>query len=203
VLIERPSLGDFSGFTLIELLITISLIAILALLGMPSMSAALNNAKVRSVAESLQNGLRIAQNEAIRRSHQTAFVLTNAKPEENATATANGRNWYAQVLLLYPGEAVDDAYVQGGSFGNVASGVTITSQSTVICFNSIGRVVANTSTGLGVDCSVPGGVPPMARYDVTKVGADRTLRLEVTPSGKIRMCDTARTVSTVQPDGCY
>ena len=201
MLTERPSIVCFDGFTLIELLVTISLIAILTLLGMPSMSAALNNAKVRSVAESLQNGLRIAQTEAIRRSHQTAFVLTDAAPEPNATPTPNGRNWYAQVLPVYTGELVDDKYVQGGSFGNVASGVTIVGPA-VICFNSIGRVVTNPATGLAVNCTAPSGTLAMTTYDVRKnPGADRILRLEVSAAGKIRMCDTARRVS-IAPDGC-
>lgn len=195
VLIMRPD----RGFTLVELLVTIAVIAILAALSVPSFSTMIGNAKVRSVTEGLQNGLRLAQGEAIRRSRQTAFVLTNATPALSATPAINGTNWYAQMLPITASEAVDATfYVQGGAFGNQTSGVTITGPA-VICFNSVGRVVTNSATGLGVACAAP---TPMVVFDVTRTGADRTLALQVSAAGKIRMCDRSRTLSATQPDGC-
>lgn len=188
------------GFSVLELMITIAVIAILAVLGMPTMAGAISNAKVRSVTEALQNGLRNAQAEAIRRSHQTAFVLTNAAPALSATAATGGKNWYIQVLPLVASETVDSTYfVQGGSFGGETSGVTIAGPA-AICFNSMGRVVANAAPGLGtgVSCSAPAAT---ITYDVTKVGANRTLELQLGANGKIRMCDTSRSITT-QPDGC-
>ena len=188
------------GFSVLELMITIAVIAILAVLGMPTMADAISNAKVRSATEALQNGLRNAQAEAIRRSHQTAFVLTNVTPALSAAAVANGKNWYIQVLPVVASESVDSTfYVQGGSFGGETSGVTITGPA-AICFNSMGRVVANASPGLGagVACSAPA---PTTTFDVTRSGANRTLELQVGANGKIRMCDTSRTIAT-QPDGC-
>ncbi len=189
------------GFSVLELMITIAVIAILAVLGMPTMAGAISNAKVRSATEALQNGLRNAQAEAIRRSHQTAFVLTNAAPALSAAAIDNGKNWYIQVLPVVASETVDNTfYVQGGSFGSETSGVTIRGPA-AICFNSMGRVVANASPGLGagVTCSAPA---PMITYDVTKIsGADRTLELQLGANGKIRMCDKSRSITT-QPDGC-
>ena len=188
------------GFSVLELMVTIVVIVLLAVLGMPTMAGAISNAKVRSATEALQNGLRNAQAEAIRRSHQTAFVLTNAAPALSAAASANGKNWYIQVLPVVASETVDSTfYVQGGSFGGETSGVTITGPA-AICFNSLGRVVTNASPGLGtgVTCSTPA---PMTTFDVTKTGADRTLELQLGANGKIRMCDKSRSITT-QPDGC-
>ena len=189
-----------SGFSVLELMITVAVIAILGVLGMPTMAGAISNAKVRSATEALQNGLRTAQAEAIRRSHQTAFVLTNAAPALSATAVFGGKNWYIQVLPVVASETVDSTYyVQGGSFGSETSGVTITGPA-AICFNSMGRIVANASPGLGagVTCSAPAQT---TTYDVTKTGANRTLELQLGANGKIRMCDTSRSITT-QPDGC-
>lgn len=188
------------GFTVIELLITVAVVGTLSALGIPTMNGAINNAKVRTTAEGLQNGLRTAQAEAIRRSRQTAFVLTNATPARGALPAANGKYWYIQVLPVVSGESIPDSYVQGGQFGALTAGVTVAGPA-VICFNSIGRAVANTDTGLPGTASCI--APPAARttFDVTKTGADRTMRLQVSAAGKIRMCDKSRDVAT-QPDGC-
>ncbi|MES2832163.1 MAG: GspH/FimT family pseudopilin [Pseudomonadota bacterium] len=187
------------GFTVIELLITVAVLATLSALGIPTMNNAINNAKVRSTAEALQNGLRTAQAEAIRRSRQTAFVLTNDTPAEGAAPSDDGTYWYVQVLPAVPGEVVIDPYVQGGQFGARTAGTTIRGPA-VICFNSIGRAVANNATGLpgAASCAAPAS---RTTFDVTKTGADRTLRLQVSAAGKIRMCDTARLLSAA-PDGC-
>lgn len=186
------------GFTLVELIITVAVVATLSTLGMPTLTGTINNAKVRTATEALQNGLRTAQSESIRQSRQVAFVLTNSTPALDATPVANGAYWYIQVLPIVAGEALTDAYVQGGQFGEQTAGVTVTGPA-VICFNSIGRVVTNASTGLGAACVAPA---PTVNFDVTRTGADRTLELQVSAAGKIRMCDTSRVLSVVAPDGC-
>jgi type IV fimbrial biogenesis protein FimT len=186
------------------LLIALGILGALSVLGLPALLATMNSGKVRSVAETLQNGLRRAQSEAILRSRQTAFVLTNADPAFNAAPATNGKNWYIQALPLVASEVTTsaDSYVQGGSFGTQTSGVTITGPA-AICFNSIGRLVANPTTGLGVACTLPvaPAADPKFLFDVTRSGADRTLELQVSGSGKVRMCDTSRSIAT-QPDGC-
>ena len=185
------------GFTLIELMITLAVLALLLSLGVPTFSKIIHNAQVRSVAEALQNGLRLAQNEAVRHSHQTAFVLTNDPPGLNATAIANGKNWSIQIVPR-PGETAE--YVQGGSFGNQAGAVTITSETYVLCFNPIGRPVTIASTGLGPCTASMVGIP--TTFVVANAGADRSLQLQVSAGGKIRMCDASVPLSTRRPDDC-
>jgi len=188
------------GFTMIELMMTMTLFGILLLMGIPMLSGTIANSKARSVAESIQNGLRTAQTEALRRSRQTVFVLTTSAPAANAGAVANGTNWYIQVLPIVSTETVDTPVVDSGSFGNLASGVTITGPA-IICFNSMGRLVANSTTtaAFGAACTVPTG--PVT-YDVTKSGANRTYELQVNLGGQVRMCDKSKTLSTTNPDGC-
>jgi len=83
------------GFTLIEFVTTIAVMCALMLLAMPSMSTWIGSSKIRTVADSLQNGLRLAQTEALRRNRQMVFSLINeANPQLAASLNAvdNGSN---------------------------------------------------------------------------------------------------------------
>ena len=193
---------SYRGMTLIEILTALAIISIMALLAMPSFQGWIANSKVRSVAETVQNGLRSAQNEALKRSHQTAFVLTNATPAANATAAANGTNWYAQVLPMYTGETVAAPVMSSsGSFGKIVQGVTVTGPAQ-ICFNSMGRLVTNTTAtfaGVTTGCVAP---TSMTTYDLTTTNAVHPLEVQAMPNGQIRICDKTRTLSATTPDGC-
>ncbi|WP_232073369.1 GspH/FimT family pseudopilin [Variovorax sp. RA8] len=193
VLMRRP--GHVAGFTLIELMVTIVLLAILLALGFPSMTTWIRNSKIRTVADSLQNGLRLAQAEALRRSRQTVFSLTNStSPATSLTAVANGRNWSINTVQLLTDETPQ--FVEAGVLSSVGNDVQITGPVS-ICFNSLGRLVANATPGpTGANCAAAA-----ASYNITLTGADRPLRVLVSLGGQVRMCDPARNVST-SPDGC-
>ncbi|MEB0139490.1 MULTISPECIES: GspH/FimT family pseudopilin [unclassified Undibacterium] len=191
------------GFTIIEVLITVSLMSILMFLGQSVFTTWTANAKARSLAEAIQNGVRAAQAEAVRRNRQVAFVLTNAAPAANVAAVANGRNWYIQVLPIVAGETVNTPYVQGSSTGSLTAGMSVTGPA-LICFNSQGRITTNSAaavtTAFGMTCAAT-----TANYAVTSTSAnvtDRTFNVQVAMGGKVRMCDASRTLSTTNPDGC-
>lgn len=189
------------GFTLVELIVTLALFGILFGLGLPSLMNWVRNTKVRTVAEALQNGIRVAQAEAVRRNRQAVFSLTNAQPGLGVTATAGGRNWSIQyVPLLMDSPEAPEPYVQGGSLADVAAAVEIASVPAVsaLCFNSSGRLV----TGTPVTTSVPGAVCTAAatQFTISLPGSDRPLRITVDLSGRVRMCDPARPANA--PDGC-
>jgi type IV fimbrial biogenesis protein FimT len=186
--------GHVAGFTLIELMVTIVLLAILLALGFPSMATWIRNSKIRTVSDSLQNGLRLAQAEALRRSRQTVFSLTNSTtPATTLTAVANGRNWSINTVQLLTDETAQ--FVEAGVLSSVGADVQITGPAS-ICFNSLGRLVLNGSPGTGAACAAAA-----ATYDVTLTGADRPLRVSVSLGGQVRMCDPARSLST-SADGC-
>lgn len=185
-----------AGFTLIELMVTIVLLAILLALGFPSMSTWIHNSKVRTVGDALQNGLRLAQAEALRRSRQTVFSLTNsATPQTSFTAALNGRNWSVNTVPLLTDET--GQFIEAGVLSSVGSNVDINGPAS-ICFNSLGRMVATPSsvTGTGASCTAAA-----ATYNISATGSDRPMRVLVTLGGQVRMCDPARSLST-SPDGC-
>ncbi|NGM90894.1 prepilin-type N-terminal cleavage/methylation domain-containing protein [Parapusillimonas sp. SGNA-6] len=188
-----------SGFTLIEMMVTIALMCILTMLAMPSFSTWVANNKVRTVSDSLQNGLRFAQAEALRRSRPMVFSLTNsAAPQKSLTAVEGGSNW--SINVSKSSLDASSVFVQAGVLADVASGVRITGPAAV-CFNAMGRLVANTDTGVsGALCSTDPG-KPVFTYDITVSGADRPLRVLVGLGGQVRMCDPARKLAD-SPDGC-
>lgn len=80
------------GLTLIELMITLTIAALLLMLGLPSFSEWIRNTQIRAAAESILAGVGKARLEAIRRNAGMTFSLTN-----NLTAScaldAGGTAW--------------------------------------------------------------------------------------------------------------
>ena len=193
--IHRPR--SARGFTLIEMMVTVVLLAILMALAFPAMSEWVRNSRIRTVADALQNGLRLAQTEALRRSRQTVFSLTaDTNPADGLTAVANGANWSVNFVPLLTGEEDDATFIQGGGLTGLAPDVRITGPAT-LCFNSLGRVVDNATPGTGVACTASA-----AAYNITIPNADRPMRVLVVLGGQVRLCDPAKTLSDSHPDGC-
>jgi type IV fimbrial biogenesis protein FimT len=198
------------GFTLVELAVTMAVMAILMLLAAPSFTDWVRNTQIRSVADAMQNGLRLAQAEAVRRSRLVVFSLTNNQPGLNAPAAANGVNWSIQAVpVAGVANGIDDPalqFVQGGAFADAAAGVTISGPA-FICFNSEGRLAVGAAGLAGVACPAPANGSTIT-YDVSRaasqlrVGSDRPLQVSVALGGQVRMCDPAKTLSAATPDGC-
>lgn len=187
------------GFTLVELVVTIALLAVLMGLAVPSFSTWTRNAQVRTVSDALQNGVRLAQTDAMRRSRQVVFYLTNTSTCTTSTSpAANGSFWAIKTVPLTSGD--DSQMVQCGNLSDRAGNVDI-SGPIAICFNSLGRQVANASPGIGTTvCSLASS--GLSTYNISGANADRALRVLVTLGGQVRQCDPARSLSSTDPDGC-
>lgn len=191
------SLRKVRGFTLIELVVTMAVIALLAFLTAPSIQEWVLNTRTRNVADDLQNGLRLAQAEAVRRGRQTVFYLTNDAPGDGATAVANGRNWSLHSVPLIVGEPAE--FIRGASLGDATAGVGVTGPVS-ICFSSLGSQVVNNNVLVpaGADCSATAA----RNFDVSLAGSTRRLRVTLSLSGQVRMCDRDKVLSATHPDGC-
>ncbi|WKZ85996.1 GspH/FimT family pseudopilin [Ralstonia pickettii] len=194
------------GFTLIELLVTISVFAFLMLLAAPSFTSWIQDAQVRTAAESLQNGLRVAQAEAARRHRQVAMVLTNGVPNPGVTAQANGKNWFVTVI---PNTTAGESYptppapsplmVQSGTLGAVAPNAQINGQAAV-CFNSLGRLTTlNDGT---YSCTIPATGTVIYAVTNSRSATARALNVTVGLGGSIRVCDPKKSLSQNSPDAC-
>lgn len=183
------------GFTLIELMIAIALIAILTVLGMPSLSAYLQNAKLRSTTETFYSGLQMARAEAVRRNSQVQFVLTTDDPipfNQNTTNTAaTAKNWMVRV----PSPTAPGTYtfVEGKAMAEGATGQTSSTQGVQIDTGGLSTV---TFTGFGA--TTLGGAATFAFTNPTggscaPSGAMRCLNVVVSIGGQVKMCDPAVT----------
>jgi type IV fimbrial biogenesis protein FimT len=201
-----------AGFTILEAMMTIAVFAILVALGVPSMKTWIYNNRVRAVADALQNGVRLAQTESLRRSRQVVFSLTNSPtPQTALTAATDGNYWSINVIpFLNTDNTTTGTFVQSGALGSLGSGtpVTVTGPAE-ICFNSLGRLVTNNpNTGVpGGSCSTlppiaPGGTLPTWVYQISLPGADRQLNVEVGLGGQVHLCVQNVVLSSSNPDGC-
>lgn len=184
------------GFSLLELMVTVSVFGLLIAAALPTFTTWVSNSRVRSVTENLQNGLRLAQTEAIRRNRTVVFALTNDPPGIDAEAVENGKGWAVFSVGLLADEDLE--FIQGGELGSVANDVTVTGPA-ALCFGLSGRLVDPTdATGVeGEDCGLGG-----ATFVVQREGADRNLNAIVSVAGQIRLCDPAQTLSDTAPEGC-
>ncbi|HWW04710.1 GspH/FimT family pseudopilin [Collimonas sp.] len=195
-LVMRSTPFSFAGrgFSLIELMITIAVASILMLVAVPSFSSWVQNARIRSTAEALQNGIRLAKTEAVRRSRLVDFRLTSVTPVKDAATSKSGSNWYVQQndTFQLATDASDKNYnlfVQGSSLSGANANVTVAGDVDTLTFTSLGRL-NNT------------GASPY-KFDITGASsASRNLRVIVTQSGQIRMCDPQLTLSSTTPTGC-
>jgi type IV fimbrial biogenesis protein FimT len=197
-----------SGFTLIEMAVTMSVFAIIVALGIPSMKTWIANTKVRAVTDSLQNGLRVAQAESLRRSRQVVFSVTNSATPQTIPvgAVVDGTSWAIYSLPSMTDGTEIPEFIQSGVLSSATANVLVNSNGVAaICFNSVGRVVPNASANLtlvtgGAICGAP---QPVQTFTVSlPVGADRPLQVQVGLGGQVHMCDPAFVISAANPEGC-
>jgi len=169
------------GFTLLELMIVVAIITIMMVAGLPSLITWLGNTRVRSAADGLQNGLRLAQVEAIRRNSTVTFRLTSASPvAANSTASASGVNW---LLLDSSGALIQFKDLEGS---------TNLSQTATGGSGFAGDIVFN---GLGTN-----NIGSTIQFKFATGASDHPLVVLLTPAGRVRMCDPTRAAG--DPQAC-
>ena len=146
--LDMLSAARARGFSLIELVVTLSVFGVLLMTAVPALGSWVAGAQVRTVADGIQNGLRLAQVEAARRNRRVQFVLTDSDPLGSGpwTPSSTGRNW---VILTVPvttmidpetGVAEVAQRVQGATLANVAAGVSLQGPAT-LSFNAFGGLI--------------------------------------------------------------
>lgn len=188
------------GFSLIELLVAVSVIIVMMAVALPNFNTWIRNARVRAVAEALQSSLRLAQAEAQRRNQSVVLFRTDSKDcAITSTASVTGMQWQIRSVpnMLATGAPVT---IQCGVLTDVSSNLTLSSGTTAaICFTADGRQTSLTNpASIGVNCTagaISYGIAP-----TTPKAEDRSLRVDVSLSGAVRLCDPNK--SNTAPDGC-
>jgi type IV fimbrial biogenesis protein FimT len=181
------------GFTLIELLTTIAIVAIIMTMGVPYMGDWVRRAGVRTAAESIQNGIRMAQQEAIRRNVPVEFVLMDSMPTTanapTAAISAATTGWKAWVVRVVS----DGTYVQGDNISANAADAAFTSSAAAsngLRFSGFGQVRDKSDAALSAS----------AVYRVANSSVSEVRCVVVTPGASVKMCDPAMSAS--DPRGC-
>jgi type IV fimbrial biogenesis protein FimT len=200
------------GVTLIELCVVMAVVAILYAQAAPAFSAWVQNAQIRTAAESIQSGLQLARSEAIRRNRSVIFWLTSTANPAAADwlvgcANPSGAGTQPESVGDCPGTAVSAAgppAVDGVNFNWIQrqaasdqqtanAQVLVRNGGTWVTFNSLGFVIPNADGSASIneiDISNPQVPTALAR----------TLEVLVS-GGQIRMCDPKLSLAS-DPRGC-
>lgn len=182
------------GVTLLEMMVTVAIVGIIAAIGIPQMGQWIRNSSVNSAAEILQNGLRQAEAEAIRRNLRVEFMLTNGTPSASSikslTATTNGKNWAIRALDgLVPLADQNAAYVNGFLLKDVSPDITVEGPASVL-FNGSGRVLDNKGVAISSH----------QVYRISRASAEKAMCVFVTPGGGVKLCNPA--LASGEPFAC-
>ncbi len=164
------------GFTLIELMIALTIGALLVTLGMPSFASFLRDSEIRSTAESVANGLRVARIEAARRNLPVSF-----------TFVGGGASWAVN-------QVNDASLIQAFSKQEGAINTRVDAQppqAISVSFNELGRIMP----------APVGGTPNLQQLDISSavVAGARSLRIYVDEQHGMRICDPSPLLAAVVP----
>ncbi len=194
------SLGRQKGMSMVELLTVMTILGILIVAVAPSISAQLRAAQVRNAADAMMSGIQRARTEAIRRNERVQFSLVSDLTD-NCALSATAGSWV--VSLDNPvgncdTPAADDTSpriiaVHSATDGNVTAQISATQSNyttaaPTIIFNAFGRPIDTNQMARMVFSS---SVNPTE---------NRTYRVEISPTGGVRMCDTQ--VTSDDPRRC-
>ena len=184
-------MNGMRGFSLIELIVGMAILGILMSIGIPAFSDWMRNARVRTTAESVLNGLQLARAEAVRRNTTVGFYLVdNASP---CALSTEGPNWIVSVdspvgqCDVAASDTVAPRIIQSRA-GNESGGAATTvaaGQSSVV-FNGLGRPTPVPGGNIAINFTDAAGAACVAAS-----GPVRCLRAEISIGGQIRMCDPA------------
>lgn len=199
---SRPRQG---GFTLIEFAVALAVIGLLMAAVLPVAGDWLRSVRVRNVAESIQNGMQIARNEAVRRNRRVSFYLVSATDpkvlDDSCALSGSGSSWVVSLSSPAgscsdePSTSVAPMIVDKHAGGDGGDGVSVDavqadgSAATTITFNGFGQI-ANADAIRSVD------------IDFDDCEGCRDLRIEISPTGSVRMCDPNVSTSGDDPRRC-
>lgn len=183
------------GFTLIEAMVVVAILAVLAVVAAPGLGTWMDNVRIRSTSDALQQGIQMARAEAIRRNQSVTFWLvshSDSNQLDNSCELSNTHgSWVvsiddpAKLCATAPSTTSAPRIVASRSLADSGASVAIealqddgATAATSITFNGFGRVV-NASTAIG-------------QINITGPQSDasyKDLRVQVSPAGQVRLCE--------------
>lgn len=138
-----------TGFTLVELMITLSLVAIMAAMAVPSFTGFIANNRLAAQANELVASLNLARSESIKRNTRVTVCPTSTGTGCGGTW---GQGWLVFVDAGNPGVVdVGDAILRVGDAVSADMGLTTTASP--VMFQSIGLTTQSTFTLTATNCT--------------------------------------------------
>jgi len=189
--------------TLVEIAVGLVIVGLLLILGLPGFGQWLQKSKIRTAAESVQNGLQLAKAEAVRRNALVRFSLTDTATAACVLSTT-GANWVVSqddptgACDAAASDTVAPRLIQMRPSTEGSTNVALAAGQSSIVFNGMGRltpvpgatITIGVSNPTGGACAVLGGGG----------GPMRCLNVTVSTAGQVRMCDPA--LASTDPRGC-
>lgn len=181
------------GVTMVEIMTVLVIMSVVSFLTVPDIISALGNARIRSSAETMLSGLQRARTDAMRNnlpvtfwlmSHNSdrtldngcaqssvtlSFVVSGADPSGQCLAAASDTGTPAIRFRHSAGDSAQ-SIVAGGTAGNRAT------PATSVTFSGYGRITAGDLRFIDIDSANPSN-------------DSRAMRIEMTNSGVIRLCE--------------
>lgn len=175
------------GFSILELLVVTTVLALLLAVAGPGTASWVRTASTQNVAEAAQNGVRMARAEAIRR--QRPVTLWLVTPGAPCALAATSPSWV--ISLDDPCAAAAPRIIE-------TANVSLPSGMVFRAADADGDLASSLTFDSGGGAVGPDAI---ARIDISHPDKSvRALRVEVSASGAIRLCDIA--VSSADPRAC-
>jgi len=195
------------GVSLIEFAVAVTILAVLMASGLPSFSNWIHSSKIRTTAESIQNGLQLARAQAVSRNALVSFHLTDSATAACALS-ASGTSWVVShddpsgACNAAVSDSAAPRIIQKRSAAEGSSNVEVAAGSggepvTTITFNGMGRVTPVPAETINIALTNTTGGTCVS--DASS-GTMRCLNVTVSAGGQVRMCDPA--LASTDPRGC-
>jgi type IV fimbrial biogenesis protein FimT len=180
------------GLNLIELMVVITILGALLAAGLPLIASGARDSRLRGAAESIVSGLRIAQSESLKRNGTFRFQMVTNLADDCAVSSTGGA-WVvsrdAATAKCHLTDPMSDPFTLRRD--TLTGDVAVTADSTgAFCFSGLGRPTTgpagcNDALAQSIEVKQAGGTCAADGGDA------RCLRVLVTTSGAVRMCDPA------------
>lgn len=155
-----------AGFTLIELVVTIAVLVAVSTIAIPAFQSSIGNAQIRTVTESIRNGLQQARAEAIKRNARVRFTLqTNSA-------------W--QIGCVTVGADCPTMITQKSAVEGSSDNTTVSADNYSVVFSSFGTRDPSAASALTVVNITNSQVKSEER---------KALRVMLNAGGNVKVCD--------------
>jgi type IV fimbrial biogenesis protein FimT len=179
------------GFSLIEMMVSIAIIVVLATFASSSYKAWIQNARIRTAAESIQNGIQVARAEAVKSNGPVQFDLRSTHSAWTVCTRPAG-------LGSCPADDATTIQSRAAGEGSSADITVTTVDAGPYVFNSFGTMISPIPTAadglvrIGVDVST----------SVLPAADSRDLSIIIGVGGAVRMCDPDSSLPATDPRKC-